>query len=256
MAAIFLSAPVFQALDDDGTPLPGALLYFYATTTTSNQDVYLAADLADEHEQPVEADAFGRFPEIFLDRSLSYRAILKDSGGTTVADMDPINPAGLGLILSDIPDGLITDEKLHATAITDKLGYTPLNKAGDTATDLDLAHATPNASSAGYMGAPPNTQNAAYALLITDAGKTILHTDGTARAYTIPLAASVNFADETYIVIRNIGTGIVTITRTGGVALLGEGSGTDKNWALAQHGKAVISKYTGDTWYISGSGLS
>jgi hypothetical protein len=47
-------------------------------------------------------------------------------------------------MISEIPDGSVTTSKLvdlnitaaklHTTAVTDKLGYTPLNKAGDTAT--------------------------------------------------------------------------------------------------------------------------
>ncbi len=43
------------------------------------------------------------------------------------------------LPIARVADGAVTAVKLHTTAVTDKLGYTPLNKAGDTLTgNLDL----------------------------------------------------------------------------------------------------------------------
>lgn len=39
-----------------------------------------------------------------------------------------------GVTTADIADGAVTAAKLAATAVTDKLGYTPVNKAGDTLT--------------------------------------------------------------------------------------------------------------------------
>lgn len=39
-----------------------------------------------------------------------------------------------GVATADIADGAVTSAKLASTAVTDKLGYTPVNKAGDTIT--------------------------------------------------------------------------------------------------------------------------
>ena len=61
--------------------------------------------------------------------------ILDGTTGITAPDIT----SAAGLDASDINDGAVTAAKLHTTAVTDKLGYTPVNKAGDTMTgSLDL----------------------------------------------------------------------------------------------------------------------
>lgn len=58
---------------------------------------------------------------------------LKDSAVTTPKVADG------SVHTAKIADGAVSAAKLHTTAVTDKLGYTPLNKAGDTMTGpLDL----------------------------------------------------------------------------------------------------------------------
>jgi hypothetical protein len=259
MAAHLLS-PRLVALDSAGDPISGARAYFYDAGTTAHRTVYTSAAMNLAHPQPVLALADGSFPPIYYEASEPPRMVLRNAAGAPLAngDVDPVG--GTAVVGTDgLADGAVTGDKLDADAVADSLGFSPLNKAGDTATDLALTHVTPTAASAGYLGAPVNQQNAAYALVLSDAGKTIKHTDTTPRTYTVPPSSgggAVAFADETYVVIRNVGTGAVTISRGTGVALLGEGSGVDKNWTLAQHGKAVISKHAGDIWYIAGSGLS
>ena len=53
--------------------------------------------------------------------------ILDGTTGITAPDIT----SAAGLDASDINDGAVTAAKLHTTAVTDKLGYTPANKAGD-----------------------------------------------------------------------------------------------------------------------------
>ena len=61
--------------------------------------------------------------------------ILNGTTGITTPDIT----SAAGLDATDINDGAVTAAKLHTTAVTDKLGYTPVNKAGDTMTgSLDL----------------------------------------------------------------------------------------------------------------------
>jgi hypothetical protein len=84
-----------RATDTDGNPLSGAKLYFYQTGTTTPVDVYEGSDLATPLSNPVEADSAGLFPAIYRDPEVTYRAVLKNSSGsTTVYDIDPIG--GLG----------------------------------------------------------------------------------------------------------------------------------------------------------------
>ena len=52
--------------------------------------------------------------------------ILNGTTGITTPDIQ----SAAGLDATDINDNAITAAKLHTTAVTDKLGYTPVNKAG------------------------------------------------------------------------------------------------------------------------------
>lgn len=88
-----------------------------------------------------------------MSRARTLASILGSDGALNVADL-----AGLAAVASSgsaadlstgtlpiarIADGAVTAAKLASTAVTDKLGYTPLNKAGDTITsDLYLGNGT------------------------------------------------------------------------------------------------------------------
>ena len=89
MAELFtLSA---RATDSNGDNLSGAKLYFYATGTTTPQNVFADSDLNTSLGAVVTADSGGKFVAIYLDPALTYRAVLKTSdGATTVYDFDPI----------------------------------------------------------------------------------------------------------------------------------------------------------------------
>lgn len=79
----------FQAEDENGEPLAGALLYFYVTGTTTPITVYQDAGKAVSHTNPVVADSAGRFAPIWVDTN-GYKTILKTSGGTTIQTTDAI----------------------------------------------------------------------------------------------------------------------------------------------------------------------
>jgi len=121
---------------------------------------------------------------------------------------------------------------------------------------LTATPTTINSDSIGYRGAPLNTQDAAYTLVLGDSGKTILHTSASPHTWTIPPNASVAYPSGTVIVVANIGSGAVTIARGAGVALRIGGSATDGDKALAQHGVASLFKLDTNSWYISGTGVS
>jgi hypothetical protein len=86
--ALFI-LPVIRAEDANGNPLSGAKLYFYATGGLTPAAVYTTSGLSVAHATPVVADSGGMFAPIYLDPSITYRCILKTSGGTTVQDIDP-----------------------------------------------------------------------------------------------------------------------------------------------------------------------
>lgn len=92
MAALF-SNPEYRAFDDNGNPLPGALLNFYLTGTTTPTDTYTDNALTTPHANPVVADAGGQFPAIYLDPTTTYRAILEDALLVQQWDIDPLGTA-------------------------------------------------------------------------------------------------------------------------------------------------------------------
>jgi len=101
-----------------------------------------------------------------------------------------------------------------------------------------------------------NSQSAAYPIVLTDAGKFILHptADNNARTFTIPAEASINFAVGTAITFVNqINTITIAIT-TDTMTLAG--AGTTGSRTLAANGIATAMKIASAAWIISGVGLT
>jgi hypothetical protein len=108
----------------------------------------------------------------------------------------------------------------------------------------------------GYINTPINSQSAAYTLVLTDAGKTILHpdSDNNARTFTIPANGSVAYPVGTVITFVNM-KNTVTIAITTDTMYLA-GPGTTGSRTLAEYGVATAVKLTSTTWLISGNGLT
>lgn len=101
-----------------------------------------------------------------------------------------------------------------------------------------------------------NSQSAAYPLVLSDRGKTILHptADNNPRTFTIPANSSVAYPVGTVIqFINQINT--VTIAITTDTLTLSPGGATGSR-TLAANGMAEAIKVTTTLWYISGSGLT
>lgn len=110
----------------------------------------------------------------------------------------------------------------------------------------------------GYLNLPQNSQSAAYTLVLSDAGKHILHpsADTTARTFTIPANSSVAFPIGTAITFVNQnGAGVVTIAITTDTLRLCPAGSTGSR-TLAANGIATCIKLTSTEWIISGSGLT
>lgn len=112
----------------------------------------------------------------------------------------------------------------------------------------------------GFNVAAPSVQDSAYTLVLSDAGKGILHTNSTAYAWTIPPNSSVAFPLGTVVQLVNFGSGNITVTRGVGVTLRRfDGSGTtvaDADVTLSGGSVCTIFKYTSDVWFIWGNGLA
>jgi hypothetical protein len=128
-----------------------------------------------------------------------------------------------------------------------------------TPTSGNLTNCTADGTNpVGTKNVPQNSQSTNYTLVLSDAGKHILHpsADTTARTITIPANSSVAFPIGTAITFVNQnGAGVMTIAittdtlRFAGTVMTGSRS-------LAANGMATALKITATEWIISGAGIS
>ena len=250
MTGTLLAEPVIRAVNASGVPISGAKLQFYVTGTTTPTNVYTSSTLGTPLSNPVISDSGGLFAPIYLDPAVIYRCQLLDAASALIRDIDPVNA------IFTIGANTVTNAMLQAGVAVANLGYTPVNKAGDTATNLALTVTAPAVGSAGYLGTPVNEQDAAYTFVLSDAGKMVRGNSGSAIPWTIPPNSGVALPTDTCIVVRNVGAGVITLTRGAGVTLLIASSGTSKDVAVAQWGLATIIQETPNNWVVNGAGLS
>jgi hypothetical protein len=85
--------------DNNGDPASGALAYFFAGNTTTPITVYQDAAETTPHERPVEADANGRWPFVFVPFRTDYDVQATDENGTQlfygrrIPNADPVEAA-------------------------------------------------------------------------------------------------------------------------------------------------------------------
>jgi hypothetical protein len=91
MAATQFFLP-YQAATINAIAEPGATLTFYLTGTTTKLPIYTTALLDTELANPIRANAAGRFADIYLDSTQTYRLLIKDRNGTALEDFDPYTP--------------------------------------------------------------------------------------------------------------------------------------------------------------------
>jgi len=264
MAAQLLTEPVIRAIDANGLAVGGAKLFFFLSGTTVQASAYTTAALSAAHPNPLVADSGGLFPPVYLDPAVTYRLQLKTGGGVLIEDVDPVSfgapaEASPAEVNAGVAGGKYVSPAGLAgwTGVAAALGYAPLNKAGDTATGLNLiAAAVPAVNAAGFLGLPVVTLNATADLTPAHNGRMVRHSDGGAHTWSLPPMASGGWVLATAIALRNVGSGVVTIARGSGVALRKGGSSVDADVALTQWGFAVLTLEDPDAWVAQGSGLS
>jgi hypothetical protein len=105
---------------------------------------------------------------------------------------------------------------------------------------------------------PQNSKSADYTLVLSDAGKHILHpsADTTGRTFTIPANSSVAFPIGTAVTFVNqASAGTLTLSITTDTMRLA-GSGSTGSRTLAANGIATAIKVTSTEWLISGTNLT
>jgi hypothetical protein len=91
--APFLSGQYF---DNNGAPLVGGKVYAYQAGTSTPQATYTDSALGTPNTNPVILDSSGA-AEIWLDPSLSYKFVIKDSSDVTIRTRDNV----VGLLTAD-----------------------------------------------------------------------------------------------------------------------------------------------------------
>ena len=92
MAAQVYYSPFIPAFDSNGLPIAGAQLRFRLTGTTTATPIYTTSALTTQHTNPVVADAAGRFADIYLNDTITYRVDILDAAGTQISSIDPYIP--------------------------------------------------------------------------------------------------------------------------------------------------------------------
>lgn len=114
--ALFIS-PVTRAADANNNPLSGAKWWFYESGGLVPVPVYTTSARTVAHANPVVADAGGLFAPIYLDPTITYRAVLKNAAGATIQDIDPYNGETSDPVTFSLDDYLTAgdDDDLAAT---------------------------------------------------------------------------------------------------------------------------------------------
>lgn len=110
----------------------------------------------------------------------------------------------------------------------------------------------------GFREVPQVSFSAAYAPVLSDAGKHLLHpaADVTARVVTIPANAAVAFPVGTaFTIVNQNGAGVLTIAITSDTQRLA-GTGATGSRTLAANGIATWLKIAATEWICSGTGLT
>ena len=131
----------------------------------------------------------------------------------------------------------------------------PIANGGTGAITAPLALTALGALEVAYRDLPLVTKAAAFTFADSERGGRVRYT-GAAAAATINPNATTAITDGAAYVIRNTGSGVLTITRGAGVSLKKNGSTTSADASLAIGGVATLIRDGTDDWVITGSGIS
>jgi hypothetical protein len=118
-----------------------------------------------------------------------------------------------------------------------------------------LALAALGGLSSAYQRLPQVAKSSAFSFTTDMDGGHVRYT-GAAAAATIDPNATTNFQRDAVMLLVNDGTGVLTLTRGAGVALIWASSGADANRTLAVGGMATLLQVSTNRWFVSGAGLS
>lgn len=177
---------------------------------------------------------------------------VKKTGGVALAAGDIIS-AQACIVVHDGTDF----ELVNPTMVTRDTAQT-ISALKTFTAGADMTPATtPSTTAVGYLGSPVVDGNSAYAIVMTDAGKTIYHNEAGARTWTIPANASVAFPIGTVIILDNTGNagaaGTITLAITSDTLRRGDGTAGTGSRTIAASQVAAIRKVAATEWIITGT---
>lgn len=258
-----------QEVDSAGLPLTTAVLWFTNVGGNTPQTVYEDNAGASEHENPLEADANGRFAPVYGVVGESYRVRAfadNDLTGTPLwedEEWEPAEPSDLTVGTSGAVVGLLSANLTFSGNNTFSGSLTFSGSAAFSGSvTMTGAVALPAAATAdsqriGWREIPITTKDANYTLVIGDAGKGFRKTGSSAVTITVPPNSAVAFPVGTTIYLRNFNaTATISVARGSGVAMRLAGVATDADATIAVWGEATITQEAANVWVIRGTGIT
>jgi hypothetical protein len=135
----------------------------------------------------------------------------------------------------------ITNDVGDITAVTAGTGLSGGGTTGAVTVSFDY--------SVGNQAVENAQTGTSYTLVLTDAGKMVTMTNGSANTLTVPANSSVAFPVNTRLDIIQYGAGQTTIAAAGGVTIYSSGS---KLKLTGQYSGASLWKKATDTWVLVG----
>lgn len=149
-------------------------------------------------------------------------------------------------IMADIASWVATQQITLPVAIAN--GGTGATTAPNALTALGALAAT-------FRDIVPISKSGAFTLADSERGQSLRYS-GAAAAATINPNSTTPITTGAAYVIRNTGTGAITVTRGAGVNLYVNGGTTSANASIAIGGVATLINWAADDWTINGTGVS
>lgn len=233
-------APDFvqQYFDSSGNPLSGGKVYTYVAGTTTPLSSYTDSSGVTSNANPVILDSAGR-ANIWLDPTLSYKMVIKDSSDNTIKTVDTI----AGSSASGIPTWNSNTTYSQGSIVADGSGegllYVSLQNS-------NLNNALTNVSYWRVFGGKVRTLTANTTLAVTDE---VVRSNTTSGNLTMTLPACSTTPIGKRIAIKDVGTSTTNVT-----TLKGSGSdnvdGANTYASTIQRNDTVIVENNGTSWDV------
>jgi hypothetical protein len=89
MAAKLITLPFRPAINLRGGIEPGAKLEVYRSGTLTPQAIFADGNLTTPLANPLTANSFGQFPDVYWDDAQAIRVVMKQASGVVMSDTDP-----------------------------------------------------------------------------------------------------------------------------------------------------------------------